>query len=503
MTDPRFLSLNVPASRVFPIEESAEVTLRPVSFVVPHYSGLLCENFLKSPCLGDSQHELVAVDNRQSVFHPNWSAAINEGLARARRDLIVIAREDVILPESWPREMENALRALEMRDADWGWLSVRVSGDSDDSGGRVEEVTRHEGSLLVLRKAHQLRADEFLPGSFHVEDDLALRVLETGRRGYRLRIGERGVVPSQEGETWLAERECADDYFFRKWPAQRPANFSSNVLEPLNATAAERTKLFEPIVFLARGGGGSRLLSVIGADAGIFLGNSLNVSGDTLEMVRPIYKSVIEKYICAASWQAALPPQELRSGALRMLRAGGMPERWGFKLPESMLIVPAIMSAFPSARFVHLIRDPLTTCLRRTHLTARLDNRIGQIALPFAYAFHEIPAPQIFEDSPALHMAYTTRHQLLLALTALRDLPPVRRLEIRFEEMLANPAEINRRFREWLGSDLENSGQPSALERAADPQRASEPSVFYSAEIEAQVAEVLSDLRKQLGYLAP
>ena len=259
-----------------------------------------------------------------------------------------------------------------------------------------------------------------------------------------------------------------------------------------------------PIVFLARGGSGSRLLSVLGADAGIFLGNSVNVSGDAMEMVKPIYKSVMEKFQCAAPWQQALPTSELRHGARQMLEIAGFPARWGFKLPEAILLIPEIMAAFPSARFFHLIRDPATTCLRRTHLTARLDNHIGQITLPLAYRYHNLPVAQILEDSPAEHMAYTTRHQLASALEVLAPLPPSRCLELRFEDMMDAPQEVNERFNRWLEpqANREISRDESALERTIDTRRAREPSVRYSPEVEAKVLAILADLRLRLGYLS-
>jgi hypothetical protein len=187
-----------------------------------------------------------------------------------------------------------------------------------------------------------------------------------------------------------------------------------------------------------------------------------------------------------------------------MLEIAGNPAQWGFKLPEAILIIPEIMAAFPAARFVHLIRDPASTCLRRTHLTARLDTKIGQVTLPLAYLYHRRPIAEIANDSPALHMAYTTRHQLLGALEALAPLDASRHLELRFEEMIDSPQQASRRFLRWLEPGAlarENGDSRSLLEQTADPRRAREPSVRYTPEVEEEVLRILADLRSRLGYL--
>ena len=44
-----------------------------------------------------------------------------------------------------------------------------------------------------------------------------------------------------------------------------------------------------PVVLLGRGGSGTRVLSQIAQQMGIFLGNDINVSGDSVEWVGPIY----------------------------------------------------------------------------------------------------------------------------------------------------------------------------------------------------------------------
>jgi Sulfotransferase family len=182
-----------------------------------------------------------------------------------------------------------------------------------------------------------------------------------------------------------------------------------------------------------------------------------------------------------------------------MLARAGFPSPWGFKLPESMLVLDLIAEAFPRARYVHLVRDPLATCLRRTHMTSRLDNEIGQAAVVAAYRQAGRPLSLALEDSPAVRMAYTTSHQLGLALDFARKCGEGRWLEMRFEALLAAPRRATERLAAWL----EREPTADSLEREVDQVRAASPSVVYPEAEAAAAAEVLTSLRARLGYASP
>src|SRR5690606_20872537 len=122
---------------------------------------------------------------------------------------------------------------------------------------------------------------------------------------------------------------------------------------------------------------------------------------------------------------------------------------WGFKLPESMLVLDEILAAFPRARLVHLVRDPMTSCLRRTHMTARTDNQIGQAVLRAAYRHLGIPELRALSDPDEIRMAVTTLFHFDVALPCLAGLPPDRQLTVRFEDILADPRTVLRRLIAW------------------------------------------------------
>jgi hypothetical protein len=98
-----------------------------------------------------------------------------------------------------------------------------------------------------------------------------------------------------------------------------------------------------------------------------------------------------------------------------MLAKSGWPRDWGFKLPESILILPELRKAFPSANYIYLERDLSTTVFRRSHMTARLDNEIGRACLRAAYDYIGRERVNILTDSEVMRMAATTRHQVDMA----------------------------------------------------------------------------------------
>ena len=132
-------------------------------------------------------------------------------------------------------------------------------------------------------------------------------------------------------------------------------------------------KLFRPVVAVGRGGSGTRLLGSLLMEMGVFLGNRRNGSIDALEWVGLICEMTIKTVPGRPSVQAAQWRELVLEKAGEILSSGewdGL-SRWGWKLPETTLVVPEIANVFANAQFVHLVRHPVDTCLRRTHRTSR------------------------------------------------------------------------------------------------------------------------------------
>jgi Sulfotransferase family len=518
-------------SRRYPNLPEEGATRLALSFVTVRYSDELEQNLMRSYCVRDPRNELIVVDNRDDVFFESLSQAFLSGIERARHEIVVLVHEDVLLLPGWQTAFERSLSELERFDPEWGLLGAAGwTADSAPRGHwsdpynyskhfgdrRFDEVAHVDEHIMVLRRSDGALLDSLLPSIHNIGRDMALTLRSRGRRSYVVDAPTVHKYADAEGRliqtpsdspkiltrtslTWLAAKACSDDYLARKWRA---------VLAPreeapdASISEAERMRMMgAPVILLARGGSGSRLLSRVCGQ--LFLGNEVSGSGDTLELAIPIYKAVIAKYRCPTAGQAERSSQEIERAAYRMLERAGFPARWGFKVPEAMLLVDELAAAFPSARFLFLVRDPLSTCLRRTHMTARLDNEIGRALLPVAYGHVGRRIDAILQDSPAEHMAFTTVHQVEMVIQFLRRLPPARYLTVRFEDLLRKPRATEERVIAWLDDvalGLRNPVRPSPLEREIDLRRAAHPAVEYPEVVQRRVAALLERLRRQLGY---
>ncbi|WP_158806735.1 sulfotransferase [Beijerinckia sp. L45] len=213
-----------------------------------------------------------------------------------------------------------------------------------------------------------------------------------------------------------------------------------------------------PVILLGRGGSGTRMLSEIARGLGIFLGNHVNATGDSVEWVATLYELAIENLavdVQSVPEQEACWRQRLQRLAADVLAVDGRraSDPWGWKLPETMLGLGPILRAFPAARVVHLVRHPVASALRRTHMTSRMDNPIGQAVLPVAYRFCGLDPQRIGDDDVHLHNAATWAVQIAGVLDVIRVQEP-RVLQIAYEDMCRDPRGTQVALATFLGLDV-------------------------------------------------
>lgn len=250
------------------------------------------------------------------------------------------------------------------------------------------------------------------------------------------------------------------------------------------------------VLLTGRGGSGTRLLTEPALQSGIFLGNQLNVSGDSIEWAELIY-DIVERL----SGYDKLPHgnafrNAIRSKAQEIRRKGlqkdGTP--WGIKLPELMLVLPLFLDALPKARVVHLIRNPVSLSLRRTHLTSRMDNRVGRVTLPAAYHYAGLPLEQMERDPEYLHNAYAWLFQVERVIEFCRHvLEPDQCLELKYEELCESPLEGFQTLQQFLAADHRTGTIPPIDKRRADSWR-KEPNQVK------EVWNICGELAQKLGY---
>ena len=232
-----------------------------------------------------------------------------------------------------------------------------------------------------------------------------------------------------------------------------------------------------PVILLGRGGSGTRLLSDLALLNGVFLGNRLNASQDSVEWLEVLYPLALEAIVAGVapgSGRDAFWRARIRQQAAGILGAAGLTadSLWGWKLPETMLALPQVLRAFPHARVVHLVRHPVGSAFRRTHTTSRMDNPIGRAALPAAYRACGMDPAAIPGDPPCLHNAASWQFQVGGVLAVLQGIAGDGRvLHLRYEDVCVDPAGAQRGLARFLGLPAP-SGTIAAgidLARAAAP----------------------------------
>ena len=144
-----------------------------------------------------------------------------------------------------------------------------------------------------------------------------------------------------------------------------------------------------PCVIMCRGHSGSRFLAEILIKNGIWLGEGLNKSSDSFlileNLVIPFMNSNDFPLSSMADGRVggrhARMVEEAFSAFLREYPGGP----WGWKLPESIFVVPLIKHRFPRARFIHLIRDGRDVILSEKGLFGLPFRFNGLLGFPLFY----------------------------------------------------------------------------------------------------------------------
>jgi len=128
-----------------------------------------------------------------------------------------------------------------------------------------------------------------------------------------------------------------------------------------------RENPYPPLVIGGTGGSGTRTIRDLVHRAGVFMGVRLNDSNDALDFV-PFLDEYINRLLQATgtvTFDLDALASGLRDEALSDFRnclrtyQGELPrrQRWGWKNPRSIYILPVIHHCFPAMQFIHVVRD--------------------------------------------------------------------------------------------------------------------------------------------------
>lgn len=127
-----------------------------------------------------------------------------------------------------------------------------------------------------------------------------------------------------------------------------------------------------PVAIGAIGGSGSRVLARIIQAAGISIGANLNSAFDNLEFTAR-FKTTQIVNLPDPDFFARLP--EFEALSLEQMGSSGE-KRWGWKEPNTHVVIDRILSAYPKMRYVHLLPNGFDMALSGNQNQPRLWGQI-------------------------------------------------------------------------------------------------------------------------------
>jgi hypothetical protein len=200
------------------------------------------------------------------------------------------------------------------------------------------------------------------------------------------------------------------------------------------------------VTIIGRGHGGTRAISHTLYASGVYMGQTLNASGD-LVPPEAMYEAcrIFARYV---DWTGDLQwdfsrafsaeiPAEFRQLIEKYLAEvlASKAEHRGWKIPETTLVYPWIQRMFPEARYVFWIRDPRDSILA-THKTDDM-------------ADFGIDYPKT--DDVLRRRAISWKYQYDLVQATPK---PAHWLEVRFEDFVHDQEATLERLEKFLGYDL-------------------------------------------------
>ena len=200
------------------------------------------------------------------------------------------------------------------------------------------------------------------------------------------------------------------------------------------------------ITIIGRGHSGTRAMSHTLYTSGVFMGRTINPSGDKVPP-GDLYDAcrVFAKYVAwtgGLNWNFSralemdIDPEfvEKVESYLADVLENGDPYR-GWKLPETTLVYPWIVRMFPDIRYIHWIRDP-----RDGILAAHRTDDLGDFGI-------EYPGTGDILRRRAISWLY--QYRLMKATPK-----PAHVLTVRFEDFVLNQEETLARLEDFLGIPL-------------------------------------------------
>jgi len=201
------------------------------------------------------------------------------------------------------------------------------------------------------------------------------------------------------------------------------------------------------ITVIGRGHSGTRALARTLIASGVFMGYQMNESHDLMPY-QPMYEAcrVLAKRV---HWLGGLEwdwsdlhegPIDVQFAQLvgRFLDQLGHTnaERRGWKLPETVMVLPWMVRLFPDVQYIYLVRDP-RDCTLKSH---RMTDDLGTLGIDYPHT-----------DDVMRRRAISWYYQdKIVQITP----KPEQWIEVRFEDFVLKQDETLERLSEFLGFEL-------------------------------------------------
>jgi len=241
-----------------------------------------------------------------------------------------------------------------------------------------------------------------------------------------------------------------------------------------------------------------------------FLGGCLGQVPGVSYHFEPRLTKALVRYVYTGEWSERRAARVFKlSYASLLLAAGDGSRRFVDKTPENAFLVPFLARTFPTARFVHIVRDGRDVTvshaeqpwLRAASAGSGRRGRGGAEWGPHPRFWVEPEGRERFSTVSDLERsAWCWRRFTSVARGALATLPPEQGLETRYEALLADPAGEGDRLARFLGLD---ASATAALHAALAQGRSSSVGRWrqrLTAEEESLVVAQCGPLLRELGY---
>ncbi|HLV31774.1 MAG TPA: glycosyltransferase [Chitinispirillaceae bacterium] len=211
--------------------------MEKISIIIPvSNEDVFRDIFLKSPGLNG---DIEVLKQRDFV---NSSEAFNNGVDKAKNDILVFCHQDVMLPKKWFNLFIESLHTIQKSDKNPGVIGCVGITTSGVITGHIyrhnrELVTSNifpkkvrilDEMLISFRKSSNLRFDKELPGFLNYATDICLQAEELGYNNYV--INDPCFHNSKNHEELPKQFYIARKYLVKKWSNKLPVITLSGIL---------------------------------------------------------------------------------------------------------------------------------------------------------------------------------------------------------------------------------------------------------------------------------